>query len=442
MVDTIWLEAQRRLRAELSEKDFEAWVAPLRATEWADGLLTIEVPSAFSRDWLRRHFAARLEEAIGAAAGRSASILLVVNRALDAPVPIEPIRPRPLPARAAHVVRTNGAPARYTFDNFVVGASNQVAFGAAQAVVSQPGARFNPLFIHGGCGLGKTHLLSAVAHATGARSATVAFVSAENFVNEMIAALKSDRMSQFRQRFRRIETLIVDDVQFLGGKRRSQEEFIHTFNALHDGRKQIVLASDRAPADMPGIDDTLRNRFASGLLADVQPPDPALRLALVRRKADALGMTLPADVIQHLADRWCSNGRELEGVLQRLDAFVELSGQPLTLALARHALAGQGRANGGRPSVARIVGEVCRHYRLSHEELVSQRRTARVALPRQVAMYLCRQHTDVPLGAIGADLGGRDHSTVKHALGKIERQLQEDAALREVVAALRAKISA
>src|SRR5581483_9459205 len=161
----------------LSEKDFEAWVAPLRATEWADGLLTIEVPSAFSRDWLRRHFAARLEEAIGAAAGRSASILLVVNRALDAPVPIEPIRPRPLPARAAHVVRTNGAPARYTFDNFVVGASNQVAFGAAQAVVSQPGARFNPLFIHGGCGLGKTHLLSAVAHATGARSATVAFVS-------------------------------------------------------------------------------------------------------------------------------------------------------------------------------------------------------------------------------------------------------------------------
>jgi chromosomal replication initiator protein len=436
MVDTIWLEARRRLRATLAEKDFEAWVEPLRATRWADAVLTLEVPSAFVRDWVRRHFVARLESTVTEVTGAEASVLLIVNRALDVPA-LATTR-----AVVAKPLRASGAPARYSFDTFVVGASNQVAFGAAQAVVTQPGARFNPLFIYGGCGLGKTHLLSAVAHATGGRRGTVAFVSAENFVNEMITAIQSQRMSQFRQRFRRIETLVVDDVQFLGGKRRSQEEFTHTFNALHEGRKQIVLASDRAPGDMPGIDDTLRSRFSAGLLADVQPPDAALRVALVRRKAEALAMLLPTDVIQHLADHWCRNGRELEGALTRLDAFVTLSGRAVNLALTREALHAQARANGRRPSVARIVGEVCRHYRLTHEEITSPRRTARVAVPRQVAMYLCRQHTDAALGAIGADLGGRDHSTVAHALGAIEQRLREDAALREAVAALEAKIGA
>ena len=443
MVDTIWREARRLLGAELSAKDFEAWVEPLRATGWSDGVLTLEVPSAFFRDWLRRHFLGRLERAVARSSGRQASVLLHVNRALDVPAPrlravrtgAPAVRPRSAPA---------APPARYTFETFVVGASNQVAFAAARAVVGRPGAHFNPLFIHGGCGLGKTHLLSAVAHAMNGerRSAAVVFLSAENFVNEMIAAIKSERMSQFRGRFRRIETLVVDDVQFLIGKRRSQEEFFHTFNTLHDACKQIVVASDRPPHDMPGIEETLRNRFASGLLADVQPPDPVLRRALVDRKACALGLTLAPDLIAYFADRWCTNVRILEGTLTRLYAFASLTGRPVSLALAEEALAAHGNGSDQRPTVARIVGEVCRHFQLPREEITSPRRTARVALPRQVAMYLCRHHTDVPLGTIGAGLGGRDHSTVAHALGAIERRLREDVTLREAVAALETRLRA
>src|SRR5438552_7480455 len=438
MVDTIWREARRLLGAELSAKDFEAWVEPLRATGWSDGVLTLEVPSAFFRDWLRRHFLGRLERAVARSSGRQASVLRHVNRALDVPSPrlravrtgAPAVRPRSAPA---------APPARDTFETFVVGASNQVAFAAARAVVGQPGARFNPLFIYGGCGLGKTHLLSAVAHAMNGerRSAAVVFLSAENFVNEMIAAIKSERMSQFRGRFRRIEPLVVDDVQFLIGKRRSQEEFFHTFDALHAGSKQIVLASDRPPHEMPGIEATLRSRFASGLLAEVQPPDPQLRRALVDRKASALGLTLAPDLIAYFAERWCANVRILEGALTGLEAFASLTGRPVTLALAEEALAAHGDVTAQRVTIGRIVGEVCRHYRLTRDEIASPRRTARVAVPRQVAMYLCRHHTDAPPGAIGADLGGRDHPTVAHALGAIERRLRDDAALREAVAALR-----
>jgi len=270
----------------------------------------------------------------------------------------------------------------------------------------------------------------------------VAWLSAENFVNEMIVALRADQMNQFRGRFRHIETLVVDDVQFLIGKRRSQEEFFHTFDALHGGSKQIVLASDRPPHEMPGIEATLRSRFASGLLADVQPPDPQLRRALVDRKASALGLTLGPDLIAYFADRWCMNVRILEGALTRLEAFASLTGRPVSLALAEEALAAHGDVSAQRVTIERIIGEVCRHYRLTRDEIVSPRRTARVSVPRQVAMYLCRHHTDAPLGAIGADLGGRDHSTVAHALGAIERRLREDVELREAVAALKARLHA
>ncbi|TMA38048.1 MAG: chromosomal replication initiator protein DnaA [Deltaproteobacteria bacterium] len=443
MVDTIWREARRLLGAELSAKDFEAWVEPLRATGWSDGVLTVEVPSAFFRDWLRRHFLGRLERAVGRACGGQGNVQLHVNRALDVPAP-RVRAPRPPVVVLRPRDDSLAPPIRYTFETFVVGTSNQVAFAAARAVVGRPGERFNPLFIYGGCGLGKTHLLSAVANSMQAegRSGGVAWLSAENFVNEMIVALQADQMSQFRGRFRRIETLVVDDVQFLIGKRRSQEEFFHTFDALHAGSKQIVLASDRPPHEMPGIEATLRSRFASGLLAEVQPPDPQLRRALVDRKASALGLTLAPDLIAYFAERWCANVRILEGALTGLEAFASLTGRPVTLALAEEALAAHGDVTAQRVTIGRIVGEVCRHYRLTRDEIASPRRTARVAVPRQVAMYLCRHHTDAPLGAIGADLGGRDHSTVAHALGAIERRLREDAALREAVAALRARLRA
>ncbi len=434
MVDAVWVEVRRQLRASLRAKDYETWIAPLQATAWDSGEFTIEAPSSFVVDWLRAHYIAALQEAVDAAVGSPARLKLIVNRALA----VEPApRQRRGTIRVEERQVTAMPPARCTFDNFVVGRSNQVAYEAARAVVEKPGARFNPLFLYGGVGLGKTHLLMAVAHALGTRNGehAVAYVSAETFVNEMIMALRRHQMERFRQRFRRVGTLIVDDIQFLADKVRSQEEFTHTFNALHDGRRQIVIASDRAPDDLPGIETALRSRFNSGLLADVQPLDAELRVALVRRKAADAGLMLDDEVVEHLAEHWCENGRALEGVMMRVEAFSSLTGRPASLGLVREALVAYGRAKPGRKTLGRIVGEVCRHYQLTHAEITSARRTNRIAVPRQLAMYLCRRHTDEPLKAIGAELG-RDHSTVVHALGAIEERLKNDAAFRETVSRL------
>jgi chromosomal replication initiator protein len=444
MVDTIWSEAQRQLRGALAGNDYEFWIAPLRAVVWESDELTLEVASPFARDWIGREYLALLERAVGLASGRDAHVRLVVNRQLSDSAPVRRTVQR---VGSTPVVVATPRSGRYTFENFVVGESNAVAFRAAQAVVESPGERFNPLFVHGRFGLGKTHLLYGLADAiarAGGRGGGVVCITAEQFVNEMIAALRRDHMERFRQRYRGIGTLVVDDVQFLGGKRRSQEEFAHTFNALYELRKQIVLASDRPPDELPDMEETLRSRFASGLLVDVLPPDPALRVALVERKAAATRVVLDAATTRYLADDWCPNVRALEGAIMRLAAVTSFSGRPVSLAVAREALEPCRRraVPSERASVARILGEVCRHYQLSRAELASARRTARVNVPRQLAMYLCRRHTDAPLQAIGAELGGRDHSTVVHALGAIERRLAGDAELRSVVATLEARLGA
>ena len=440
MLDAVWGEVRRQLRACLFAKDFDTWIAPLRATCLEEGELTIEVPSAFGLEWLREHHLNALEQAVEGAAGPGTRLKLVVNRTLEAEAPAR----RPARRAEAPPLPTIALPTpRCTFESFVVGRSNEVAWRGARAVVDEPGSRFNPLFIYGGTGLGKTHLLLAVAHAMHQQRtlAGVACLPAESFVNEMIAALRRHQMDEFRRRFRGIGTLILDDIQFLADKKRSQEEFTHTFNALHDGRKQIVIASDRAPHELPGFEDALRSRLAAGLLADIQAPDAELRLALVRRKASEAGIELDDEVAGHVAEHWCRNGRELEGVLKRIEAFANLAQRPVTLALVREALAPYRRPDDARKSLGRIVGEVCRQYQITRAELTSARRTARVVLPRHVAMYLCRRHTDAPLGVIGKELGGRDHSTVVHALGAIEERLRTDAELREIVSMLEARLA-
>jgi chromosomal replication initiator protein len=444
MLDTIWLEARRLLRSELPEKDFSAWIEPLRAAEWTSGELTLEAPSGFFCDWLKEHFQAPLEQAVTLASGRQTTIRLVVNRVLDIPPP----RPRAVRREPTGGQDTAPPQTDYSFDNFVVGISNQVAYAAARAVVEQPGLRFNPLFVSGGVGLGKTHLLCAIADAlTAARChGRVLRLSAETFVNEVIVAMRNDRrdqMERFRQRFRSIAVLVIDDIQFLGDKRRSQEEFYHTFKTLHEGRKQIVIASDRAPHEMPGFEAALRSRLACGLQAQIDAPDPALRRALMRRKAAALELSLPPDAEEYLAEGYCPNVRELEGTLTRVGAFAHFSGRPIDLALVREVLgAGASPVAAEPPTVDRVIGEVCSVFELSRMELSSPRRTARVAVPRQLAMYLCRRLTDAPLTTIGAQLGGRDHSTVVHGLKMIERRVSKDLELRRKLRTLEERLKA
>lgn len=447
MLDTIWLEARRRIRAELPEKDFHTWIEPLRAASWRPGELTLEAPSSFYRDWLRRNFLGELERAVTEASGAPATVSLTVNRALDVPVAAAPARRGPLHASSpppAARPRTPAQPGRrYTLDGFVVGASNQVAYGAALAIIEQPGVRFNPFVVYGGSGLGKTHLTRAIGQALMERQrGAVACISAEHFVNEMVGSIRGKRMERFRERFRGIETLIIDDIQFLAGKIGSQEEFRNTFNHLHDGHKQIVLACDRLPRDVPGMTETLRNRFAAGLLARIDPPDPALRQALVRRKAEEFGLDLDADVADYLADGFCANVRDLEGALKCLDASATLTGCRLTLDLARRALDAPSNGAADRPATERICRAVCAEFGLTMEELTGRRRTAEVATARQVAMLLVREETDLTLGGIGALMGGRDHSTVVYALGAIERRLRHDADVKRAVEAVRQRLRA
>ena len=316
-----------------------------------------------------------------------------------------------------------------------------MAYRAACSVAAQPGTRFNPLFIHGHVGLGKTHLLAATAHALHAAGRRVRYVSGEAFVNEMIEALRRDRMEAFRRRYRGIETLIVDDVQFLADKERSQAEFTHTFNALHQDGKQIVLASDRSPEEMQGVGIALRNRLAAGLTVDVRAPDPQLRRDLVERKLAASGVAAGDGVSELLCNHWWENVRELEGIITRVAAFAAVTSREVTRMLVEEALGIVARRPPRRVTVQAIKAMVCEEFGVTPEEIESAGRTARVCNSRQVAMYLCRQHTESTLARIGDAFGGRDHTTVAHALGAIERRLREDDRLRTTVRTLQERIS-
>jgi len=403
-------------------------------------VLTLEVASPFAREFVRRHLGNELERTLSAVTGTASTVDVLVNRALEQRGEVgRRTKPGAQEGRALAAAAQPLPPC--TFEGFVVGQSNAMAYRAARAVVTEPGIRFNPLFIHGGVGLGKTHLLAAVANALITGGRPVRYLSGEAFVNEMIAALRRDRMEQFRRRFRGIDTLIVDDVQFFSGKTRSQAEFTHTFNALHQNGKQIVLASDRAPEEMPGLEGALRNRFASGLTVDVTTPDAELRCALVRQKLEAVAI-LPEDgVAELLTGHWWENVRELEGLVTRVSAFATLTGRQVSRTLVEEALGIAARRPPQRITLDSVTTLVCEEFGVTREEMESARRTARVALSRQVAMYLCRHHTDRSLAAIGQAFGGRDHTTVVHSLAVVERRLREDDRLREAVRTVQERLT-
>jgi chromosomal replication initiator protein len=322
----------------------------------------------------------------------------------------------------------NNLIARYTFENFVIGASNQFAHAASMAVANQPGEHYNPLFIYGGVGLGKTHVVNAIGHRAAIKrpGLKVVYLSSESFMNELIGSLRRDKMDEFKSKFRNIDLLILDDVQFIAGKERTQEEFFHTFNSLYESHKQIVITSDKFPKEIPGLEDRLRNRFEWGLIADIQPPDMETRVAILQKKAETDAVQLPHDVAIFLASNIDSNVRELEGSLTRLGAFASLTRSVITIDLAKEVLRNSLKGAQREVTVESIQKTICDYYNIKLGDLKAKRRTKNIAFPRQVAMYLCRKYTETSFPAIGDKFGGRDHSTVIHAARTIEKRIKED----------------
>ena len=443
----VWRETLRVLEQRLPAKDYSTWIAPIRPSDIGNGAATLEVPNGFFRDWVRQYFMPQLTDALSGASGQPCRVSVVVNPALrtqDAlELPFEkPSRP-PSPRMPGPRLIGRLIP-DHTLENFIVGAANAVAAEAARAVASEPGQHYNPLFVHGGVGVGKTHLLHGIGHAVLAQHGRlrVAAMTAEVFVNAMITALRRDQMGAFRARYRRIDVLIIDDVQFLGGKMRSQAEFFHTFDALRESQRQIVLASDRPPQEIRGLEECLASRFSGGLLAPIAPPDEALRTRIVARKAAALGLELPAELSTFIAGSVRGTVREIQGVLNTLRARVAAGAQAVSRAMVREVLGMLGMRTGGNgPDVVPILEATAVEFGVTVSEILSPSRTARLAEARQAAMFLCRDLTDLPLTVIGQRVGGRDHSTVVYAVGRVTQRIAARPAWEERLDRIRKRVA-
>ena len=456
-VDEIWREALHRIQAQLgSTPTYKTMFEPSRLVAIEAGQALVEVPNRFMRDQMRKHHHdALIRTVLEEVDGRPYEVEFVV------PTPDRQARPglseAALPGAEAqatgfHQGAPAGPPARpewtpgravtvasgpavgilnpkYTFGTFVIGSHSHFAHAASMAVAESPAKAYNPLFIYGGVGLGKTHLMHAIAHHILARhpEMKVAYISSEKFTNELINAIREDKMMEFKNRYRTIDLLLVDDIQFMEGKERTQEEFFHTFNALHESGKQIVMSSDRPPKEIASLADRLRTRFEWGLITDIQTPDLETRIAILKKKADMDGIDAPDDVLHYIAAAYPNNVRELEGAFIRVMAYSSLSNATLNVALAQQAL---GTITPQRQVTVPVINEyVAEHYHLEVADLVGSRRTKDISMARQVAMYLARELTDMSLNIIGSKYGGRDHTTVMHAIDKVKTQLGKDTQL-------------
>ena len=439
-----WQSALGQLQMEMPKASFDTWVRDTQIASYEDGLFTITVHNAYARDWLESRLSSTVTRLLTGIMNRSVEVAFIV-RSNESSADIHPT----LPSGETSTV-TDDIPAlrpksaslnpRYTFENFVVGPNNRLAHAASQAVAENPATAYNPLFLYGGVGLGKTHLLHAIGNYCQEHGQNVLYVSSEEFTNDMIGAIRSHTTQAFREKYRSADVLLVDDIQFIAGKESTQEEFFHTFNTLHGQNKQIIVTSDRPPKSLVTLEERLRSRFEWGLTADIQLPDLETRLAILGSKAERLGRTVPADIMELIARRVQSNIRELEGALNRIVAFADLSGVALTLQLADVALADLLPQRGDVKPGA-VVDMVAKAFDLSVERMLSPDRSHDVALPRQIAMYLMRE-TNVSLPQIGQALGGRDHTTVMYACEKVADLLERDDRLRTQVGQIRRQLYA
>ncbi len=439
---TIWAQVLEVVRSELNTPTFKTWFENTAPVEVAGGRLIVAVQNEFAREWLESRYSGLLRAALSETLGHDLEVVFSVPSEGSAPFPSGPPTSPPEQEPAIPEVREprprrNPSPEgefnpKYTFDSYVIGASNQFAHAAALAVAEAPGRAYNPLFIYGGVGLGKTHLLQAIGHyvQTSFPHLKVKYVSTEQFTNDFINSIgdrDKKRIDGFRRQYRTNDLLLVDDIQFLKGKEGTQEEFFHTFNTLQQAGKQVVLSSDRPPKDIEKLEERLRSRFEMGLITDIQPPDLETRIAILRRTSEVQRLDVPDNVLTFIADRVSSNIRELEGALIRVVAFSSLTRHSVSLDLARNVLKDIFPERVVRPiSIQTIQREVCKYYSLAHSELIGNKRSQSIVYPRQVAMYLTRELTDLSLPRIGSEFGGRDHTTVMHATAKIQKLLNAD----------------
>ncbi len=432
--ESLWTEVSNRLRDALNESTFTTWFADTEPIELSGERFVLAVPNDFTRTWIEDHFLDLIQAAIRETLESERTVRLAVRE----------VDPSPQPEQVAPTRFGEGLNPKYTFDLFVIGSSNRFAHAAALAVAEAPAQAYNPLFIYGGTGLGKTHLLQAIASYIGehSRNLSARYVTSEIFMNDFINSLRDKRIEGFKQRYRHYDVLLIDDIQFFEHKERIQEEFFHTFNSLYEAGRQIVISSDRPPRAIATLEARLRSRFEWGLITDIQAPDLETRIAILRKKVKTDAIHVPdSQVLTFIASRISTNIRELEGALTRVVAFSSLTGRPMTVELAQEVLKDvfpQGELP--EVSVERIQETIVERFGISMQELTGDRRSQSIVYPRQVAMYLCRELTDSSLPKIGKKFGGRDHTTVIHATSKIAKLIQEDRSVYNLVQELTARI--
>jgi len=447
----VWRAALGELQVALSPANFETWLRETQLVDVDDNRFRISVPNGFAKDWLDTRYRSLISQTLARIVGYSVQVEFVVRSS-----PPEAIKAVDVGAGAAPQVRleptrvggeggASNLNPRYTFANFIVGSANRLAHAASLSVAERPGHAYNPLFLYGGVGLGKTHLMHAIGNQVIAKfpRKKVVYATSEKFTNEFITSIQQGKIDEFRSRYRRIDLLLIDDIQFIADKERTQEEFFHTFNAIHEDGKQIVLSSDRPPKQIVTLEERLRSRFEWGLIADLTAPDLETRIAILRAKAEEGAVPITSDVIEFIARKVVSNIRELEGALNRIVAYASMSAVPISIELAQAVLANviyNPKKRQVTPErIARVVAD---YYGVPMDALQGQKRDKAIVMPRQIAMFLMREETDVSLLRIGAELGGRDHSTVLHACDKINRESAVNDELRREIAAVRELIYA
>ncbi len=437
-LESLWQKTLQVIETKLSKPSFETWLKSTHSSTLVENILTVTAPNEFTRDWLESRYTTLIQDILYEITGEELKIKFIIPPASDA----DRFNDIPAPKKIPVVTEDDESATKsilnpkYTFDTFVIGVGNRFAHAASLAVAEAPAKAYNPLFVYGGVGLGKTHLMHAIGHYVIQHNANakVLYISSEKFTNEFINAIMNNNTVEFRNKYRNIDILLIDDIQFLAGKEQTQEEFFHTFNALHEANKQIIISSDRPPKEIPTLEDRLRSRFEWGLITDIQPPDLETRIAILRKKAKAENLDIPNEVMIYIANQIDTNIRELEGALIRVVAFSSLINKDMSVDLAAEAL--KDIIPSSRPkeiTIADIQKNVAEHFNIKFEDLKAKKRTKAVAFPRQIAMYLSRELTDYSLPKIGDEFGGRDHSTVIHAYEKIGNQLKNDLEFKQTI---------